>query len=528
MTKWLSLVSAVLALATGFLALAQQKRAESQPVSGVYLCQAVESPEVILLEGVGPVRLIGVRAVAGSTANQRTLSEVRRLIEQSLVKLEICPKRPRDNDGRIRGEIFFLSNGEWKSLNQHLLSSKLVQPSEREDCHVDPSRSVNQAEGSSGFPAPRIVAVSATGQMSKGQAGAGGAPASLSAGDPMRRVRTVRARATFNPKQAAELGWRTISVPSALRVPLEQAEQNMVQTAGVVAALREVLARIDILERALLPIASKARLTPERISMLLLRGNPPTIIASDVSGVIAPLGGEPMPQRLIRLGMLGRREPLSEVLNWFPEIRDSLLQSLRALGAQMVGGVAGAPAPVGGAGPSGAGAPGPGAVPGMMGPMMGGAGGGLPQPPRGGAVGAPGAAMPMMGGPMGGPPAGGPPMAMGLPEEERAAGGFGPPGGAPGMMPGMMGAPGVGAAPAAAPAGAAAAGNFHRYLAIAREGLVPPEYAGVLVLALRAYRDQVQEQYRQAVTNAHRARQEWAEIHQIVVGELRKLSSTLR
>ena len=92
--------------------------------------------------------------------------------------------------------------------------------------------------------------------------------------------------------------------------------------------------------------------------------------------------------------------------------------------------------------------------------------------------------------------------------------------GAPGM-PGAMGAPG---APGAAAAGGAA--NFYRYLELARNGMIDPEFAAVAFLALDAFREQVDEQINLAAAEFRRAREDWAEVHEIVERELRKLART--
>lgn len=99
-----------------------------------------------------------------------------------------------------------------------------------------------------------------------------------------------------------------------------------------------------------------------------------------------------------------------------------------------------------------------------------------------------------------------------------------PPAGVPGMpgMPGMAGA-GVGSA---APAAAGAVSNFYRYLELARTGMIDPEFAAICVLALEAYREQVDEQIRLATAEYQRAREEWAELKEIIVRELKKLAAT--
>jgi hypothetical protein len=128
--------------------------------------------------------------------------------------------------------------------------------------------------------------------------------------------------------------------------------------AGKLNTWREIRWRIETLQRAALPHAAKARLTTDELlnRLYTLR--------------TLPVGGEPFPQRIIRLGLTNRKETLAEVLNWFPDIRQQLLQSLRALGARLVGGP---PPTTVGAGPMAGGPGAPMGGPGMAGAGVGGA-----------------------------------------------------------------------------------------------------------------------------------------------------------
>jgi hypothetical protein len=95
-----------------------------------------------------------------------------------------------------------------------------------------------------------------------------------------------------------------------------------------------------------------------------------------------------------------------------------------------------------------------------------------------------------------------------------------------GMMPGAgMGMAGAGVG-GAAPAAAGAVSNFYRYLELARTGMIDPEFAAICVLALEAYKEQVDEQIRLATAEYQRAREEWAELKEIIVRELKKLAAT--
>ncbi len=512
MARWFGWTIVVTLACLALVALFAQEPPKVQ--SGVYLCSATESPTLLQVEGVGTVRLIGVQVAEGTPEATKALGLVKKLAEGKLVRIDVCPKRPRDDQGNARAEVFYAEKGQWHSLNRRLLREGLAKLVPEPDCHINFA-----AWQPTKPPTKPTVKPTPAAQRERREAGA---PPSLRAVAPARRP-APQPQPVMTRQAIEDLALRTIAVPVAFRDALFAAEQRLVQTSANLNAWREVRWRVDTLQRALLPVAARAQLTPLRFSQLVLRGQPSPLVAGELNPVFASLGGEPIPQRIIRLGLTRRKETLAELLNWFPDVRQTILQRLRTLGAQLVGGTAvagAAPTPVAG-GPMG-GPPmmgGPGAPPMMGGPMMGGPGmgahggpGGPPTPmgapaPVGGGM--PGAfageeAMMPGGPPMGGP--GGPPM-MGGP-------------GAP-----MMGAPGAGMM-GASPAAAGAASNFYRYLEMARTGMIDPEFAAICFLALEAYREQVDEQIRLAAAEYQRAREEWAELKEIIVRELKKLATT--
>jgi len=291
-----------------------------------------------------------------------------------------------------------------------------------------------------------------------------------------------------------DIALRVLSVPIAFRDALRDAEMRVLIAAGNLNTWREVRWRIDTLQKALLPIASKARLTTEDLIGLLGHIDPLT----------TPVGGEPFPQRIIRLGLTDRKETLAEVLNWFPDIRQQLLQRLRNYGALLVGGPL--PTTATGTGPMMGG-------PGMMGgPMMGGPGAPMGGPPMAGPalIGPEAAEMagPMPGGPIG--PMGGPPMGMGA---------------MPGM--GMAGAGVGGATLAGAVVPAVFYSSFEAMTIWRWRGVeTVAKVAAIEFLALEAYKEYVDEQIRLATAEYRRAREEWAELKEIIVRELKKLAAT--
>jgi hypothetical protein len=259
-------------------------------------------------------------------------------------------------------------------------------------------------------------------------------------------------------RSVEDIAWRAISIPIAFRDAIFAAELRVFRAAGNLNAWREVRWRIDTLQRALLPIVAKVRLTPRVASVLF--GFPVT-----EPGV----GGEPFPQRIIRLGLTDRKETLAEVLNWFPDIRQQLLQRLRIFGATMVGG----PLPTTvGAGPT---------------------------------AGGPGA-------PMGGPPTGMMPGA--------------------GMGMAGAGVGGAASVDAVVPSAFYAVlertttiKTLERAVG-AREYEYSPYIAAVQYLALEAYKEYVDEQIRLATAEYQRAREELAELMEIFTRELKKLVTT--
>lgn len=503
MARWLSWTTVCLLALLGLVVLAGQEPAKVQ--SGVYLCSSVESPTLLQVEGVGSVRLIGVQVAEGSPQATKALELVKKLVEGKLVRIDVCPVQPKDEQGNVRAEVFYAEKGQWVSLNRRLLREGLAKLVAEPNCHINFTK---------WQPAKRTVTKTPPARKERRVAST---PPSLRAVPRVRRS-APKPQPVMTKRSIEDLALRTMAVPIAFRDSLLAAEQRVVQTSANLNAWREVRWRIDTLQRALLPVAARARLTPWRFSQLVLRGQPSPLVASELNQVFASVGGEPFPQRIIRLGLKNRRETLAELLNWFPDIRQQLLQRLRNLGAQLVGGTT--VATTVGAGPTTGG-------PGMS---MGG-------PPM---MGMPGAAMGAHRGPMGGhggpmlsAPAGpgGPPPVFGEASGEMAPPGFvagGPAGALPGMpgAPAMMGA-GMGAVPGgAAPATAGAVSNFYRYMELARTGMIDPEFAAICVLALEAYREQVDEQIRLAAAEYQRAREEWAELKEIIVRELKKLAAT--
>ncbi len=516
MTKWLGWTTIVTLALLGLVVLAGQEPAKVQ--SGVYLCSAVESPSLLQVEGVGTVRLIGVQVTEGTPEASKVLELMKKLVEGKLVRIDVCSVRPKDEQGNVRAEVFYAEKGQWSSLNRRLIREGLAKLVAETDCHIN--FAAWQPPKPKAAP-PKVTKPTPAQQERKVVA----APPSLKALPQVKRE-APKPQPVITRRSVEDVALRTMAVPIAFRDSLLAAEQRVIQTSANLNAWREVRWRVDTLQRALLPVAAKARLTPWRFSQLVLRGQPSPLVAGELNPVFASIGGEPFPQRIIRLGLTNRKETLAELLNWFPDIRQQLLQRLRTLGAQLVGGTAVATAV--GAGPmvGGPGAP-MGGPPMGGGPMMGG-----PGMMGGPMMGGPGG-MGAHGGPTGGPPMGGPAL-MGPEAAEMAmgpmAGGPGGPMGGPPMGMGMMPGPGMGMAGAgfggAAPAAAGAVSNFYRYLELARTGMIDPEFAAICVIALEAYKEQVDEQIRLATAEYQRAREEWAELKEIIVRELKKLAAT--
>jgi hypothetical protein len=450
MTKlsgWATIVTLAL---LGLVVLAGQEPAKVQ--SGIYLCSAVESPSLLQVEGVGTVRLIGVQVAEGTPEASKALDLVKKLVEGKLVRIDVCPVRPKDKQGNVRAEVFYAEKGQWFSLNRRLIREGLAKLVAEPDCHID----FTTWQPSKPKAVPPKVTKPAPVQRERKVAAV---PPSLKA---VPRVKREAPRPTpvLTRRSVEDIAWRAISIPIAFQDAIDAAELRLFTAAGNLNAWREVRWRIDTLQRALLPIVAKVQLKPSVLANVFSR----------FPGITVPgVGGEPFPQRIIRLGLTDRKETLAEVLNWFPDIRQQLLQRLRTLGAIMVGG----PLPMTvGAGPT---------------------------------AGGPGA-------PMGGPPTG--------------------------MMPGAgMGMAGAGVGGAAS-VGAVEPSAFYAFLEQtkriktleralrAREYEVSPYIAAVQYLALEAYKEYVDEQIRLATAEYQRAREEWAELMEIVTRELKKLVTT--
>jgi hypothetical protein len=448
MTKlsgWATIVTLAL---LGLVVLAGQEPAKVQ--SGIYLCSAVESPSLLQVEGVGTVRLIGVQVAEGTPEASKALDLVKKLVEGKLVRIDVCPVRPKDKQGNVRAEVFYAEKGQWFSLNRRLIREGLAKLVAEPDCHID----FTTWQPSKPKAVPPKVTKPALVQRERKVAAV---PPSLKA---VPRVKREAPRPTpvLTRRSVEDIAWRAISIPIAFRDAIFAAELRVFIAAGNLNAWREVRWRIDTLQRALLPIVAKVRLTPRVASVLF--GFPVT-----EPGV----GGEPFPQRIIRLGLTDRKETLAEVLNWFPDIRQQLLQRLRIFGATMVGG----PLPTTvGAGPT---------------------------------AGGPGA-------PMGGPPTGMMPGA--------------------GMGMAGAGVGGAASVDAVVPSAFYAVlertttiKTLERAVG-AREYEYSPYIAAVQYLALEAYKEYVDEQIRLATAEYQRAREELAELMEIFTRELKKLVTT--
>jgi hypothetical protein len=316
MTKWLGWATIVTLALLGLVVLAGQEPAKVQ--SGVYLCSAVESPSLLQVEGVGTVRLIGVQVTEGTPEASKALDLVKKLVEGKLVRIDVCPVLPKDEQGNVRAEVFYAEKGQWLSLNRRLIREGLAKLVAEPNCHIDftawqpskPKAKVKPPKVTKAPPAQQERRVAA-------------APPSLKAVPQVKRE-APKPQPVLTRRSVEDIALRTMAVPIAFRDSLLAAEQRVVQTSANLNAWREVRWRIDTLQRALLPAAAKVQLTPWRFSQLVLRGQPSPLVAGELNPVFASVGGEPFPQRIIRLGLTNRKETLAELLNWFPDIRQQL------------------------------------------------------------------------------------------------------------------------------------------------------------------------------------------------------------
>ncbi|MCS7253728.1 MAG: thermonuclease family protein [Armatimonadota bacterium] len=362
------------------LALAQQR-------AGVYKCLSVEAPNTLKFEKLGTVTLIGVKSPAAADPGfESAMQVVRRYAEGKSLKVEPCPIRPKDDEGKLRAIVYFREANTWHNLNTKLLRAGYAMLQSEERCHVNVKawvKFVAQAQSQGRGLWARLQPERQI-ETDYVMALHGLRVAETVARAPRAYIGVGLLPAT--PERMSRVGEALLPLGPALRESY-QALGNITSTEYVqLRTLVDARERCLTLENALRTGVPIRALNPRRLMELFIERDLP----APTNALTAPVRddrGRTIWEAMQQLYLTDAREPLHEILFWFPGVQSQFRNRLIALGAQLVGGPMQA-APTGVAAPMGA-PPGgmPGAPPGgMPGAPMG-------APPTGlGAAGAPAAA----------------------------------------------------------------------------------------------------------------------------------------
>jgi len=124
-------------LATSRPALSQTNRSEEVRNYPAAYCSSVINPNLISVDGVGVVSLLGVHSPTDTDVGfDRALAATRKFVEGRNVRLEICPVRRQDEEEHLRAVIYYAEDGNWYNLNTKLLRSGLASAQDERECHL--------------------------------------------------------------------------------------------------------------------------------------------------------------------------------------------------------------------------------------------------------------------------------------------------------------------------------------------------------------------------------------------------------
>jgi len=100
-------------------------------------CTSVLQPDLISVEGIGTVRLLGVHAPTVSDFGyEKALAATRKFVEGQNVRVEICPVRRLDEENHVRAVVYYTEGGNWFNLNTKLLRAGLASAQAEQQCHL--------------------------------------------------------------------------------------------------------------------------------------------------------------------------------------------------------------------------------------------------------------------------------------------------------------------------------------------------------------------------------------------------------
>ena len=321
----------------------------------IYRCVAVIAPNIIELERLGEVKLIGVQPPHINTPwHQRSIDTLTALALGKELELNFCSVLPKDDSGRLRVIASILKDTKNIELNTKLISLGWATIVDEPECHVNVNRwqryvlaATNNKLGQfapaiSPLPWPERIRV-----IPVPRSGVAGQTEGMEA---FRKLRQTEEQIPKKLKAAANVG-----VSTMIRDPERSAERLMVvgpafrgqtealgEQVGTAYAQLETLRagrkRAVILESEMRKAAVAKPVSSERVINSLVNNAP-----SELAGMTAPFAGGQVLKRLERLHLtdrLDQGEDLHKVLSWFPDIRNEMEGRLASLGSQICGGPA--------------------------------------------------------------------------------------------------------------------------------------------------------------------------------------------
>lgn len=99
--------------------------------------EEVTSPNVVVVAGLGPCALIGVRVVAPDDPYyDKAKKFVKERVAGKKVRVEICPNIPVNDQGQKRALVFYREGERWLNLSISLVEAGLARVADVPGCHV--------------------------------------------------------------------------------------------------------------------------------------------------------------------------------------------------------------------------------------------------------------------------------------------------------------------------------------------------------------------------------------------------------
>ena len=332
-TVWKAIIVASVVLAFVFAGgEAQQK------TGGIYKCVSVEAPNVLNFEALGKVVLIGVQPPEATDEGfEVAMNIVRRYAQGKSLKVEVCPLRAKDEEGRLRAIVYFREGNAWHNLNTKLLRAGYANLKSEERCHVNVkewSQFVAQAQSQRrGLwarlqPKPEI-------EMDYVMALQGLRIAESYARVP-RKVLFPQLPPT-SPERFVKTAEKLLPIAPALREPYNTLARATTDAYVQLRNYIDARERCLTLENALRTGVPIRPLSPTRLMELFIERDLPAP-TNMLTGTVRADGGKTIWDALQQFYLTESKEPLDEILSWFPAVQNEFRNRLMNLGAQLAGG----------------------------------------------------------------------------------------------------------------------------------------------------------------------------------------------